>query len=491
MSDSTDTWVRTLAGTVRGTVLDTGVRRFLGIPYAEPPFGRLRFAPPVRREPWDGEHDGRRPGAIAGQRLPDAGSLMPGPGRPGEDHLNLNVWAPAEGEGLPVMVFIHGGSFITGSGAIGGYDGARFARDGVVLVTINYRLGAEGFGWFGDGPANLGLRDQIGALEWVRDSIAAFGGDPTNVTVFGESAGAMSIGSLLAIERARPLFRRAILQSGSGAITQGPDATRRVSRLLARMLRVPPTPAGLAQADPARLLAVQGRVAALPLLLPTRRLWGDAAAHTLIFAPTIDGDLLTGDPLQALRDGVADDIELLVGWNRQEANLFLGERGPDRAPSWLSSLLRRKAGLPKAQVEAYRRAHPDASPGALTSAIVTDWYYRVPAIRTAEAHPRTHLYEFDWHSPAHGGTLGAAHAVELPFVFDNLDSPDWSGFVGENPPQALADDMHGAWVAFARGDGPGWEPYTADRRVVQTFAEPSGPRLDPDAVTRGVWDGLR
>lgn len=491
----TDAVVRTPAGDVRGSVLDGGIRRFLGIPFAEPPQGDLRFAAPVPRRPWSGEHDATRAGAVAGQRLPaSGGGLEPHPGELGEDYLNLNVWtpaAPSTGNGHPVMVFIHGGAFVSGSGSLAGYDGARFARDGVVLVTLNYRLGAEGFSWFGDGAANLGLRDQICALQWVRDSVATFGGDPDNITVFGESAGAMSIGALLANEEARALFRRAILQSGSVTNTQSPAATRRVSTLLARMLRVPASREGLARVDAATLLAAQTRISPWPVVLPLRSLWGDAAAHKLPFAPTIDGDLLRHDPLDAVRSGAADDVDLLLGWNREEGNLFLASGGLDRIPAWLMHSFRRIIGLPARRLRAYREAHPDYSPGQLMSALLTDWYYRIPAIRTAEAHPRAHLYEFTWRSPAYDGHLGAGHAVDLPFVFDNLDSPDWAGLIGDAAPQAVADDMHAAWVAFARDGDPGWGRYSTDRREVRVFGESSGVVVDPDAATRRTWAGIR
>ena len=206
--------VRTQHGEVRGSVAD-GVNTFKGIPYAAPPFGANRLLPPQPVEPWSGVRDALAYGAKPPQLPypPPWDVLIPERGPLGEDCLNLNIWTPDPGSaGLPVMVWIPGGMFEAGSGA--SYDGSGFAREGVVCVTMNYRVGAEGFLYLGDGNSNLGLLDQLAALEWVRENIAAFGGDPGNVTVFGQSAGAMSIGTLLSMPRAEGLFRRAILQSG-------------------------------------------------------------------------------------------------------------------------------------------------------------------------------------------------------------------------------------------------------------------------------------
>jgi carboxylesterase type B len=219
----TMTSVTTNHGKLRGS-LAGGVHGFKGIPYAAPPFGANRLRPPRPVEPWSGIRDALSFGAEPPQLRPPADHPAAGmvwdPAEPGTDCLNLNVWTPdPAATGLPVMVWIPGGMFEVGTGA--SYDGSRFARDGVVCVTINYRVGPEGFLYLSDGHANLGLLDQIAALEWVRDDIAAFGGDPANVTVFGESAGAMSIGTLLAMPRAEGLFRRAVTQSTTSVESPG------------------------------------------------------------------------------------------------------------------------------------------------------------------------------------------------------------------------------------------------------------------------------
>jgi len=219
-----DAIVKTRGGQVRGSVVD-GVNTFKGIPYAAPPFGTRRFRPPQPVEPWSGMRDALVYGATVPKPpyFPPFDALIPEPAIPGEDCLNLNIWSPDLGQAkLPVMVWIHGGAFANGTGAI--YNGSRFARDGVVCVTINYRLGVDGFLYLGDGNANLGLLDQIAALEWVQENIRAFGGDPGNVTIFGESAGAMSVGTLLTMPRAAGLFRRAIAESGAGHYAKNKNA---------------------------------------------------------------------------------------------------------------------------------------------------------------------------------------------------------------------------------------------------------------------------
>lgn len=308
--------VTTVHGTVRGAV-ERGVAVFRGIPYAAAPVGTLRFRAPEPPEPWTGVREAVAYGPTAPKRpyAPPLDRLLPDPAVPGDDWLNLNVWTPSprpdRAAGLPVLVWIHGGSLVHGSSAVPVYDGSAFARDGVILVSVNYRLGVEGFGVLPDAPANRGLLDQLAALEWVRDNIAAFGGDPGRVTVAGESAGAISIAGLLAAPRSEGLFRRAVLQSGAPAALP-PDAARGTTELIARRLGVPATAAALAAVDPEALLTAQTEVTS----------GGNPLTGRHSFQLVIDGDLLPQDPVAALEAGASAEVDLLLGTNTEEYRLW-------------------------------------------------------------------------------------------------------------------------------------------------------------------------
>ncbi|MFD0683047.1 carboxylesterase/lipase family protein [Actinomadura fibrosa] len=487
--------VRTAYGRVRGTTRD-GVTAYLGIPYAAPPFGANRFRPPEPPEPWDGVRDAVEYGPTA----PKPGyprpydRLLPDPDIPGEDCLNLNIWTPAGADaasGLPVMVWIHGGAFRNGSGAVGVYEGRNFARDGAVCVTINYRLGVEGFAHLPGAPANRGLLDQIAALEWVRDNIAGFGGDPDRVTVFGESAGGMSVTTLLSLDLG--LFGRAIAQSGAGSVAQDPDDALLVTREMAARLGVEPTAEGFAALDPAAIVPVQAAVAAEVAALPDPGRWGaTTAAGAMSLTPVLDGELLARRPEDALRDGAGRDVDLLLGYTSEEFRLFL-------MPSGLAGALTHDfigavtagMGVPSAIASAYRDRHPEMSAGELLAAIITDSIFRIPANRAADAHAAaggtggTWMYEFGWRSPNHD--LGACHALELGFVFDNLGD-EAKELAGPNPPQALADAMHRAWIAFAADGDPGWPRFDPSARAVKLFDGAADEVVnDPRGDDRKLW----
>ncbi|MFC1443420.1 carboxylesterase/lipase family protein [Streptacidiphilus sp. N1-10] len=504
------TVVRTARGAVRGVPAEGGGVAFKGIPYAAPPFGANRFRPPQPPAPWQGERDATGYGPTAPKPPYPAplDSLLPEVDIPGEDCLNLNIWAPADREsgGRPVMVWLHGGGFTNGSGSVPGYDGSRFARDGVVCVTVNYRLGVEGFLYLGaddPAPANLGLVDQIAALEWVRDNIADFGGDPGQVTLFGQSAGAMSIGTLLAVPRAQGLFRRAILQSGAAQHTLSPGTAELVGRHLARRLGIPATREAFAAVPLDRLLPVQrglrGEISADPE--PER--WGEAALNLMPLEPVVDGDLLPVPPLEALAaggtDGATAGVDLLIGSNSDEFRLYLTPSGLlDLVPEELARRTAAGYGLddPDRALAVYRERRPDASPGELLAAVATDWFFRIPAIRVAESRwgegrGTVHLYEFGWQPPTFGGRLGACHVSELGFVFDNLQDKSMVELLGTDPPQRLADSMHAAWVAFAATGDPGWPVYDRDRRATMHFDLEPELRYDPRPRERELWEGRR
>ena len=490
--------VTTTSGAVRGSAQGT-VRAFKGIPYAAPPFGDLRFAAPAPPVPWSGVRECTAYGATA-LKPPypvPVDALLPEPVVPGEDVLNLNVWTPDGAEGLPVLVWVHGGAFVNGSGAVPQYDGTAFARDGVVTVTFNYRLGVDGFLHFADdGPANRGLLDQVAALEWVRDNIAAFGGDPARVTVAGESAGAMSVVSLLSMPRAQGLFVRAVAQSGSGHFALQPVTATKVAEALAARLGVPLTRAAFAAVDPAELVSAQFALSREISATPDPARWGELVLNAMAFEPVIDGDVLPALPVRGVQAGAGSEVDLLLGANTDEHTLFLVPNGVvDLVSEPVLDLVLAGYGLGPDALAPYRADAPSATPGELMIAVATDWYFRIPALRLAEARAgaggRTHVYEFAWPSPRFEGRLGACHALEIPFVFDTLAAPGSEALGGPDAPQDLADVMHRAWVDFVTTGDPGWPAYDLADRPVQVFGTLTSVTPDPRGAQRQVWEGVR
>ena len=489
--------VQVAQGTLRGTV-DHGVPAYLGIPYAAPPFGELRMQPPAPPASWDGVRDATAYGPTVpkGEYPPQYRPFLPEPVIAGQDCLNLNVWTPdPTASGLPVFVWIHGGSFMNGSGAVAAYRGSAFARDGVVCVTINYRLQAEGFLHTDDGTSNIGLLDQIAALEWVRDNIAAFGGDPAKVTVGGESAGAMSVTTLLSMPRTRGLFRAAITQSGAAAHTMSTETAAKVTALLAEELGVEPTHAAIAAQPPETVHRAAEKLTNEVQTAPDPAKWGELALSLLPFMPTVDGAVLARSPLEALADGAGSDVALLTGSNAEEARLFLVAPGMIELvdePTALGGAAAYGLDGPTAQ-QVYSDA--GSSHGDVLAAVITDWFFTVPAIRVAEARAeagRTWMYRCDYRSTAGEGLLGAAHATEIPFVFDTLDTPDAVALLGPDAPQEVADAMHVAWVRFITDGDPGWGPYDTATRTTQLFtAEGTSTEDHPNADRLALWESVR
>ncbi|WP_308796336.1 carboxylesterase/lipase family protein [Agromyces silvae] len=468
----------TEAGRVRG-VAKEGVATYLGIPYAAAPVGELRFAAPQPVPPWAGVREAVDPGPTAPQRGANrcAGiDMFPITGaewRRGDDFLTLNVWAPMEGTGHPVMVYVHGGGLTLGTKDAAVYDGRNFARDGAVAVNINYRLGVEGFLAIPDAPTNLGLRDMLAALHWVQANIEAFGGDPSNVTVFGESGGGIAVACLLSSPLSTGLFARAIVQSGHGSAVYPVAIAHRLTRKIAELLDVPATVAGFRSAPPEAALAALGR-ASRPGTVDLRDDTGFVPGFGLtVINPVFGDDVLPLHPLDALEDGAGQEVDLLIGTTEDEFNFTTAPLRAVLAPTWLARLILRRL-TPEADelMHAYREQDRRARGGVVMSRILGDLAFRGPAREYAGAHRgRTFFYEFDWDSPASGGRLGAAHGTDIAFVFDTLPSVTGKrGILGTNPPQRLATRIHGTWLEFAADGRIPWGEYDAHHRRVHRLA---------------------
>ncbi len=487
---------RVAGGLVRGSVVD-GVSRFLAIPYAASPEGALRFRAPTPYPGWDGERDATTPGSSAPQHNP-AARRMPGVDisplfasgwTTGADFLTVNVWtSQTTGAGAPVMVFIHGGAFVIGGKDAPIYDGTAFARAGVVLMSINYRMGLEGFTHIPGADSNLGLRDALAALAWAKANAAAFGGDGDNVTVFGESAGAMMIADLVTSPLARGLFKRAIIQSGHAAMVRPIAVAQRVTRWLARRLKVSADIAGFSS----RSIA-DGLTAVEWALRPTSRLdlrdeTGREPTFGLSkFLPVWGDEVLPAAPLEALQGGAGADVDVLIGTNAEEMNLYLVPTGVKARIGGLMARFMLGRVLPRAGavLREYGLGGNGRKAGDVFVQAMSDLVFGWPARRFAETHwGRTHVYRFGWRSPACGGALGACHGLELPFVFNTLASASGpEGLVGVDPPQDLADRIAKIWVDFARDGTLPWPQYRReDRQVYALEAGVGAPEPVPPAA---------
>ncbi|MFF6876795.1 carboxylesterase/lipase family protein [Streptomyces sp. NPDC012474] len=489
--------VRTTAGAVRGR-REEGLAVFRGIPFAAPPVGEARFMAPRPAHPWDGIRDACAFGPPPPQDLGNLG----GPGLldvpEGDEWLTVNVWTPEPDPGArrPVMVWIYGGAYKLGHSGSPGYDARHIATEGdVVVVSLNYRLGMEGFAFIEGAPANRGLLDQVAALEWVRDNIESFGGDPGQVTVFGESAGAGSIASLLSMDRAAGLFRRAIAQSVPGTFFS--DALARdIGTALAAELGLRPTVADLSTIAP-NLLTSAGETLSAKMLQRVDR-WGQAAPTVTPFSPVADGDVLPVMPWQALAAGSAKDVELLVGHNRDEYRLFiamagrLGQITDERA----ASALRLFAPGPDGG-QAYRTAFPDASASELYERVQTDWLFNMPTLHLAQAQRagggRAHVYELTWPAPGNGGALGACHGLDIPLLFGTYGADlGLLLFAGVEPSAealSLSSRFRASWSAFARTGDPGWPAYDDEQRLVQVLDAEPVVTAYPEERSRRLWEG--
>ncbi len=477
MPQSNTAVVQTPSGAVAGIRGHRG-ERYRAIPYAATPTGAARFAPPTPHPGWAGVRDATCHGATAPQPVRDFGALdmRPyfGPGWVrGTDYLTLDVHTPAADDAArPVMVFVHGGGFVTGSSQAALYDGRAFTRDGVVLVTVNYRLGIAGFLDVPGAPRNRGLLDVLAALRWVRDTISSFGGDPGNVTLFGQSAGATLVGALLATPQATGLFHQVVMQSGSGTGAFTPEQAARVARAAAAELGVQPTADGLADIPDEQFVAVLPTLAGLDLRTATDT---DPLVGLSPFSLVLDQQ-----PADALAHGPGADVALLIGTNTEEGNLYLVPQGTFDTSQHADVLAvaAQTHSDPHAAAAAAAADRPHATHGEVRSALLGDALFGAGSARIARAHALisargTYVYRFGYRSTALGGKLGAAHTVELPFVFDIADSP-WlhgsTGLLGPDPaPEELARRVHSSWLAFARTGSPGWAGYRGDDAAVEHF----------------------
>ncbi|MGV9710660.1 carboxylesterase/lipase family protein [Gordonia sp. NPDC003424] len=489
---STDTRgpeVRTRAGVVRGAH-EKRLAVFRGIPFAEPPVGPLRFAAPRPTPRWDGV----RPALTFGPAPPQPAAFGGGPEDHGDDWLTLNVWTPEPDSAsrLPVMVWLPGGAYIIGHSGLPEYDGGRLAGAGIVVVTVNYRLGIEGFAGIEGAPPNRGLLDQVAALTWVQENIGAFGGDPDRVTVFGQSAGAGSVAALLAMPRAVGLFRRAIAQSATGTYLSS-DLAADIAGAFSAEIGCRPEVSELSAVSPAELVAAGVSVSAT--MAAHREQWGPITLRPIPIAPVVDGDVLPTPPWEALAHGAARDVDLLIGHTRDEHRLFslldgvLGTVTADATETALQMLAPGPDGARR-----YREAFPTATDEHLYEVVNSDWLFRMPTLYLAERHVaaggRTHLYELTWNAPGLGGVLGACHGLDVPLVFGNLASGQPAALIGDPVPEAataLSERMRASWTSFVVDGDPGWAEYRTDSRLTQIFDTAPTVIEYPEGASRLLW----
>ncbi len=489
--------VETSAGAVVG--IDHGAHQaFLGLPYARPPTGEMRWLAPEPPQAWDGV----RPASSFGDAAAQPDHPVPGfaaSGLRSEDCLSLNVYTPrADGAQRPVMLWIHGGGFTHGSAGEALYDGGALAERGdLVVVTINYRLGALGYlappapAEQGPGIApNVGQLDQVAALTWVHDEISRFGDDPREVTLFGRSAGASAASALLAMPAARGLFRRAIMQSGGGGEPASVEEGASAAPLLARELGVEP-------ADARALRA-----------LPTESLLAAQAALTgrARFGPVLDGEVIGAATPEFAARGALSEITIMLGTNRDEMKQFrrMQARPPQSdeellaevrqaMPRGRESWAERVIGVVRSSRQGRRLPRANLDVGD----VVAGARMRAGSTRLAELsgrHQSAFLYLFDWESPARRGDLGSCHSLEMPFVFGTLDAPMQDRFAGSGPAaERLSSQMMDAWLGFARSGSPShegigrWPSYEPRSPPTMIFGPNSGVEEAPLEEERALF----
>ncbi|MFX0133466.1 MAG: carboxylesterase/lipase family protein [Candidatus Hodarchaeota archaeon] len=511
--------VDTKSGKVQGYTED-GIQIFKGIPFAAPPIGPLRFNPPAPREPWSGVLDAKKFGPYAMQGTNPLAMILNWDisNQSEAECLTLNIWTPAtDNKKRPVMVWIHGGGFTIGGSADPLYDGSALARRGnIVVVSINYRLGALGYLYIPGVTANAGQLDQIAALEWIHNNIESFGGDSNNVTIFGESAGGVAVSTLMAMPAAKGLFHRVIAQSGAcHPMLYGASIAKRISEKLMKKLKIEPGDIDALRKVPVKkIIRVQKKIGGLIGDFTRRAQSSLGEIEMMAFSPIVDGDTLPKHPLEAITTGYASDVELIVGTNQDEIKLFaalnpawrnLDYDGLDKIIHVGTGFLGQDINKGKQLIEIYKKSREgrlSIEPYDLLSAIFTDSFFTIGAIRLAEAHcihqPNTYVYLFAWPSPAFNGQFGACHGLEIPFVFGVLHSSGMDVLLKGlgSAEDSLSEKMMDAWIAFARSGNPNhgglpkWPSYNVEKRPTMLFDREIKIVDAPFSKELAAWDGI-
>ncbi|WP_433653942.1 carboxylesterase/lipase family protein [Nocardia sp. CA-128927] len=482
--------IRTAAGAVRGR-RENDVVVFRGIRYAEPPVGARRFAAPVPVRRWDGVRDAMDFGPPVPQASNTGAVMSGGTGDGSEDCLSLNVWSPDLGAArLPVLVWIQGGTYLENNSANPHCDGALIARSGAVVVSMNYRVGVDGFARITGVPDNRGILDQIAALHWVQNNIAAFGGDPANVTVFGESAGGACIAALLVMPLAAGLFRRAICQSMPGTYFSERLATE-ISATIAIELGTEATVGDLARFPPRALTdATDAVIRKIPDFVDS---WGPMALTPTPFSPIVDGEILPRAPWRALADGAARDIDLLIGHTRDEYRLYTSRPGGNPTDARITAAFTHLT----TSSELYRIAYPDATPAQRFEVLNSDWLFRMPSLHLADAAHAgggpVWLYELAW---SFNSEEGASHALDVLLLFGTLSPDEVRAHPSAHPNAAteithVGQDMRTDWVSFATTGEPGWAPYDPVTRSTRVYTAAPTTQPYPEERSRRIWSTHR
>lgn len=477
--------VATTYGPVRGVTRPTGLA-FLGIPYAQALVGDLRFDVPNQPTPWHEPLDCTKYGPTAQRKQLSDVAFVPEPSIPGDTILTVNVFTPDIADNRrPVLVWIHGGGYVAGSPASPWYDGAAFNRDGVVVVSIGYRLGIEGFLHLDDAPDNRGILDCVAALKWVRDNIIAFGGDPERVTVAGQSAGGGMLWSLMCTPAAKGLFRAGILQSGALIQPNDRAIALAMSELFTKRTGLPATSEALRDLSRDQIQGLQD----------TLRAAGPDDPPWLFFglAPWADGTVISQPSSELRKFAAAVEVPLMLGFTRDElrGTSLLGDYSS--ATDATLQVVLAELGFDPASSEAFKAAYPGLSAADLSSQAQNDALLRAPAYRMAEEragrNQPTWLYEFAWESQAPDYRGRAVHCLDIPFAFDLLGAEGVAAVAGGNPPQSLANEMHKSWVSFisAADPGPAWPRFTLGRSEVMVWSNEPNVESDPFVTQRSIW----